>query len=669
MQGRFCEHCRSLTPPGSTVCRVCGRPVGGGGPDILSDGSAWARRQGLSAPKIVDDSDPETPYLPYEPRGCQKDIIQDIVLALGENRHIVMESGTGTGKTIVSLAGALQHAIPHQKKIVYLTRTISQSDQVMRELKAISKIRPVSGIAITGRGKSCPLFRKRPDFADITPNILSLMCDDAKDRTQKNRPGSCIYYSKVESMLPVIERFCRDSYPTSDEFDRFCEQINVCPYEAKKSLMKDAEVVVAPYIHILSPSIRDSFLAKLEIAEQPDKMVLVVDEAHNIVDAARDQESFSISDKLVLNAIDEAKSIGDPMAWEGVSMSTFISQFRRIVKGIANEKLGLAQKEAIIEGSVVTSGIKTAFSLGSGALDSILKDIVLTGTERTEALVEHGEGRVSELQTFGELLTKWCTVDPGRFVYSVKTNEDGEYLHANCKDPSDISAFLHRVPCAIHMSGTLQPLDQYARVMGLPGNPRFRTYPSPFPPENRSVIYVDDVTTRQKDMKADPSMQTRIEKYIVDICNAVDRNTLVFFTSYANMRAMKPQITGRIHKNMYWEESRNNRQTMENLRKFRQGRNGVFFSVMGGSIAEGIDFPGDELCFAIIVGIPYPPPTMELKAMSDMYDGRFGPGRGWLYTSEVPALRKMKQAIGRLIRTETDRGMAIVLDNRTSKYR
>ncbi|MDR2866860.1 MAG: ATP-dependent DNA helicase, partial [Methanomassiliicoccaceae archaeon] len=89
---------------------------------------------------------------------------------------------------------------------------------------------------------------------------------------------------------------------------------------------------------------------------------------------------------------------------------------------------------------------------------------------------------------------------------------------------------------------------------------------------------------------------------------------------------------------------------------------------MGGSIAEGIDFPGDELCFAIIVGVPYPPPTIESKAMTDMFDRKYGAGIGWAYVSEVPAVRKIKQAVGRLIRAETDRGMAVVLDSRMSRY-
>jgi DNA excision repair protein ERCC-2 len=282
--------------------------------------------------------------------------------------------------------------------------------------------------------------------------------------------------------------------------------------------------------------------------------------------------------------------------------------------------------------------------------------------------MERGENRVSEIQSLGMAMNDWCSSASNRFVRSLKVDQDGEYLSAKCIDPYEISLFLNQIPGAIHMSGTLQPLDQYARVLGLKGNPRFRMYPSPFPPENKSVLYVNDVTTQQKEMQKDPSMQRRIEQYITMLCNSVDKNTLVFFTSYNFMRMMRPYLETHIDKNLYWEESRNQRRTMENLAAFRNGRDGVFFSVMGGSVAEGMDFPGEELCFAIIVGIPYPPPSSEQKAMSSMFDQRYGAGKGWIYTSEVPALRKMKQAIGRLIRTETDRGMAVILDSRASRY-
>ena len=160
MQGLFCNKCKSLMPPGTQRCRVCGSTMDGCSVSTQSCLTDLSPRR-KAEPKVVSQPNKDAPYLPYPPRGCQLDIISDIRIALDEGRHIIIESGTGTGKTITSLAASLEHAQSQGKKIIYLTRTISQSDQVMRELRAISSIKSVSGIALTGRNKSCPLFRDR----------------------------------------------------------------------------------------------------------------------------------------------------------------------------------------------------------------------------------------------------------------------------------------------------------------------------------------------------------------------------------------------------------------------------------------------------------------------------------------------------------------------------
>ena len=437
----------------------------------------------------------------------------------------------------------------------------------------------------------------------------------------------------------------------------------------KKQLMKKVDVVAVPYVHILSTEIRGNLMTNLGVEESPESILLIVDEAHNLVDAAREQESFTITRDLVDNAIDECDTLrNNPIVWEEVGIKEFLMYFKNCIRNVATEKLGLNEKEVILTDDFIEQRMMKKFSMRSNDLESAIARVMDLGEARTELLMEQGDNRVSEIQNLGILMNDWCSSASDRFVRSLKIDQDGEYLSAKCIDPYEISLFLNSIPGAIHMSGTLQPLDQYARVLGLKGNPRFRMYPSPFPSENRSVLYVSDVTTQQKEMQKDPEMQKRIERYIAMLCNSVQKNTLVFFTSYYYMRLMRPYLETHINKDLYWEESRNQRKTMENLASFRNDRNGVFFSVMGGSIAEGMDFPGDELCFAIIVGIPYPPPSSELKAMSAMFDQRYGAGKGWIYTSEVPALRKMKQAIGRLIRTETDRGMAVILDSRASRY-
>jgi DNA excision repair protein ERCC-2 len=107
---------------------------------------------------------------------------------------------------------------------------------------------------------------------------------------------------------------------------------------------------------------------------------------------------------------------------------------------------------------------------------------------------------------------------------------------------------------------------------------------------------------------------------------------------------------------------------METVEKFKGSADegAVLFAVMGGRISEGIDFPDRELEAAIIAGIPYPKPTAKQRALLHYYEVKFG--RGWEYTVKAPVTRKLLQAIGRLIRMETDVGVAIVLDRRATQF-
>ena len=101
---------------------------------------------------------------------------------------------------------------------------------------------------------------------------------------------------------------------------------------------------------------------------------------------------------------------------------------------------------------------------------------------------------------------------------------------------------------------------------------------------------------------------------------------------------------------------------MATVHNFKLGNCAVMFSVMGGRVSEGIDFPDRELEIAILVGIPFPKPTAKQKSLLNYYDIKFG--KGWEYTVKAPTVRKMMQSIGRLLRRETDRGVALILDSR-----
>ena len=106
---------------------------------------------------------------------------------------------------------------------------------------------------------------------------------------------------------------------------------------------------------------------------------------------------------------------------------------------------------------------------------------------------------------------------------------------------------------------------------------------------------------------------------------------------------------------------------MHTVESFKSDRGAVLAGVMGGRLAEGIDYPNTSLELAIIVGIPYPAPGVRQDALQHYYDISFD-GRGWEFAVESPAIRKLLQAAGRVVRSETDKGLIIITDNRSIKF-
>jgi DNA excision repair protein ERCC-2 len=663
MKGRFCE-CGCLLDPSSDICPGCGERVR----QVRKTSGKMAAPVRKEAAAVEETSDVERPpYFPYRPRPSQIEIVNAVQAAMDQGKHLVMESGTGTGKTICSLVGALQHAKAHKKKVLYLTRTISQSDQVMKELRSISRRQRVSGLAMQGRRRSCLLLHTLEEFEDIPPHALSRICEERKSRTLAKQHGGCPHYADFLAIGEMsFLKYCADELPTAAEFDRFCEKQGACPYEARKAIVPLVDVVAVPYVQVLSKDIRSQLFDRLQLTM--DDVVIIVDEAHNLIDAARDQESFDISMHDIEAAEEEAKELGNPRLVTGVDHGLLCTTLRRIIDDAVREQVPRNAYEARLGRRFLEGKLRGELKLDDEELHSMCANMVNAGEKQIEVRLEQGKEPTSATLRLGSLLESWFRAEDSRFVKMVSSDDLG-CLKACCLDPQETTAFLREVKGVVHMSGTLQPLKQYADILDLPPERELRIFPSPFPPENRLVLYAEDVCAGQREMREDPSMKGRIEDHIIRICQATDRNTMVFFRSYEMLRTMRPRIEQLVDRQLYWEESGASRKLASSIQAFKKGRGGVFFTVMGGKVAEGLDFPGQELDIAVIVGLPYPPPSLLLDELKQRYDRKYGPGRGWEYSSAVPAVRKVQQAVGRLIRTETDRGVAIVLDNRVARYR
>ena len=166
-------------------------------------------------------------------------------------------------------------------------------------------------------------------------------------------------------------------------------------------------------------------------------------------------------------------------------------------------------------------------------------------------------------------------------------------VEAYCLDPKGALSFFHEVHGSVHMSGTLRPLDQYVRVCGLGERTRTANFESPFPKDNRKVLFVEDVETKYES-RSDPNAVQKLHDHVSDLANAVPRNTMIFFPSHAMLHNYLYRNERLLTKKVYREvQGESQEKLVADIGRFkRDSRKGaVFFAVMGGGSRKGWTSP------------------------------------------------------------------------------
>lgn len=596
---------------------------------------------------------------PYPPRPGQADIVRLVRESVRNGQAAVIESGTGTGKTAVSLAGALESCIGTGRKVIYLTRTKSQQRQVAVEARAICARFPLLFVAIQGRSlATCPLMSEDPALADGTGEELSKFC--AALKKGDTPAGGCAYFAALgSSEVEEAIVFLRTVHPEPEVFYKYCRERGICPYETVKRLLPDADVIAAPYAFFFEPAIRRHFLNWLNI--QPRDSVVIVDEAHNLPAYLRDV----LTCRYPVRALDlvdaEARRRGDPEIGSGLTVTDFTAVLRTVMDDAAAEYL--RGDDGFLPPDYLGDEMMERLSLTSGGIAAAVK--ALTECGASVAADQQSRRRLprSHIAALARFLTAWDACGDESHVFLV-VGGAAPAFEASCLDPEDAAQPLRECRSSIHLSGTLAPLSDYAREIGL-DEAVCESFPSPFPPKNLQVVYAGDVSTKFSELQ-DPVMYERLKAETLAVCGAVHRSTAVFFPSYALMdRFIGDGVPGRLGREVYYERrGMPQADLMEQVADFRAAPGSILFAVTGGRVSEGIDFPGQDLELAVLVGIPYARPSAKQDALIRYAQARFGDG--WDHVVRVPAVRKMRQAIGRLIRSETDRGMAVILDRRAA---
>ena len=651
----LCKYCERPVYVQRGSCSYCGKPIKIDETDPPAEGM---QPSGMIAAE----------YFPYEPKGSQTRIVNKITETLKGSQHIIMESGAGTGKTICSLAGALYHAKSNDMKVIYTSRTILQCDQVMKEIKAISKNASVSGISVVGRKKSCLLLNKMENFDDISDQGIAAICKNRRRNSDRGIGSGCCFYEHTEANLSKIEEFHKKEFPTSADAIKFCSDLKVCPYIARKRIIHKMDVVVAPYANILSESARDPLLKSMKC--EKGNILLIVDEAHNLIPMAREQSSRQISLKDIDEAKEELTASGDRTIIKYITAKRFTDTVSELIKSVANEyfyaigsyETDRREDEERLEYGIFRQRLEKRFSFTEDGLKYAIDRLISLGEEIADQFLDKESNKHSKTEELGLFLKDLLYSEENEFIKIIKTDSDeGTMLRLACAYPRDIITFVKSLRGGIHMSSTLD-MRKYRMIMELSDKSVSILYELPPTSKKKRVMFVEDVTADYNELN-NPEMKERIADYIVNLCNATEKNTMVCFTSYQWMNALMPRLENRINKTKYWETSRQQKMTAEQLNRFKEGRNGVFFSVMGGSVTEGIDFPGDQLSLVIIVGIPFPRNTKESKAIEEQYRDRFGITA---HDAKTHALIKIKHAIGRL---RTDEGVVVILDSRAELYK
>ncbi len=600
-------------------------------------------------------------FFPYSLRKYQDEIVKFVEESIEKREHIILEAPTGIGKTIAVLAPALEYALDNNLRIFYLTRTNSQQEQVIKEAKVLRKKYTFGSVSLQGRNNYCLMMLKEKIF-DVTPEEFALLCEKKKKDVENGRYDSCIYYNNYLDKGNDLIDFGKNNVFTAQEFiDRALED-DICAYEAIKNLTEKANLIVMPYMYFFDPFIRSRLLDWSNT--NFDEIILVVDEAHNLPDFARSLRSLSLSIRSI-NATDrEVREFGE-INYKNIKLSYFLEALRDVISYFENETLK-DKEDSPISHSLFLDLLSEKLSSTRDDVIVFLNNLVSFGEYIRTKKLNDGLLPRSYVWNISNFLLDFFENDSKDTVRLI-TKHDVLKLELFSIDPKPITSVVEKVHSSIHMSGTLRPLDEYESLVFENVKPRKTSFPSPFSPENLKIYYMDGITTKYDIMEKNGEESKKIASTLEKILST-GHNTLVLFPSYRIMdRILNEDII--VNGEIFIERQNITQGEFTRYMHLFKRHGGIFFSVFGSRISEGIDFPENILEMVVIVGIPYPKPTARQQLMEMYYKNELGKEKVYKFLVHGPAGRKIVQAFGRMIRSSKDRGMGIIMDERAHRFK
>lgn len=539
---------------------------------------------------------------------------------------LFVQAPTGIGKTMSTLFPSIK-AIGEAKveRVFYLTaKSITRS--VAWQALSLMKQNQVylHSVTLTAKDKMCFLDERNCD-----PEV----CPYAKG-----------YYDRVKEVMYRV--LIQHDMISEDILKEYGRSYQVCPFELSLDLSLYCDVIVCDYNYVFDPQV---FL-KRYFMEPGGKHMFLIDEAHNLIDRARSMFSASLS-KAGFQQVRKQLP---------VNQKKLRQSLQKVIKGMESlieegeERSFLIQKEPF-----------PAFNKLLQQFQKICEPIL---AENVKSAYEED---LRQLYFDSNAYIRISELYDEHYVMTMKRNTSDLIVTQFCIDPSLlVKGTLKKGTAACLFSATMTPLPYFLSLLGGDENTKRLMLYSPFPKDNLGVFIHNGISTRYR-QRAN-SIQP-IAELIHTAISSRSGNYIVYAPSYQYLHQIEaafqdayPNIS-----TMTQHSDMNDEERLRFLQAFDEESDETLigFCVLGGMYGEGIDLRGDALIGTIIIGVGLPQINEEQNIFRDYFEEQNQMGYEYAYV--FPGMNKVLQAAGRVIRTETDRGFILLIDDRytTLQYR
>ncbi|MBR1443566.1 MAG: ATP-dependent DNA helicase [Firmicutes bacterium] len=556
-----------------------------------------------------------------EYRKGQREFSVAVYKSIADGKDLFAQAPTGTGKTVSVLFPCVKYFSREHEintKIFYLTAKNMTGEAAEKCMRLMNE----SGL----KAKTVVLTAKEKICLNGETSCYPQKCGYA-----------CGHYDRVNEALYDI--FENEYLIDREKVIEYAEKHNVCPFEFSLDITSAADIIICDYNYAFSPKSRLKRFFSDE-AEKGDYIALV-DEAHNLSDRARDMFSAEISKSDVLSARKNVKNKFSPL-YKAISKLNdhflgkmhIISEDEAVVERKFPEELMYCLEDIVYR---INEWLKENENQEITEFLFKVKDVIriaeLYGEDHRLMYIKNGR----------DMTIKIINIDPSRLMREMSGN----------------------LKSKVFFSATLIPIDYFMDIFGSE-EANYIRLSSPFESGNLCVITDTSISTKYEHReKSYAAIAERISSFI----KGKTGNYLVFFSSYEYLgrvydifTQIEPGIKIKVQERSMKESDKGI--FLEGFREDTQ-ETLVGFAVLGGAFSEGIDLVGGRLIGCVIVGVGMPMISIERNLIREYYDEKSECGFEYAYI--YPGMNKVLQAVGRVIRTESDRGAALLIDSRFSQ--